>query len=145
MTASLFDTNVLVYANNADSPFHTQCRTLVEQAISGGIEAVVAAQNLVELYAVITDKRRVERPLSPDDGRKLIEFYATIDGLRVIAPSAKSLSILIGLIAEHQPKSQNIFDFMLVATMMENSVSGSYTYNVDHFKPFKTITVSRPQ
>ncbi len=34
---------------------------------------------------------------------------------------------------------------MLVALMMENAVSGIYTYNMDHFKPFKTITVSRPQ
>lgn len=144
MTASLFDTNVLVYANNADSPFHSQCRALVEKAIAGGIDAVIAVQNLVELYAVITDKRRVERPLSPDDGRKLIEFYATVDGLRIIAPSAKSLSILTGLMAEQNPKSQNIFDFLLVATMMEHAVAEIYTYNVDHFNPFKTIIVSRP-
>lgn len=140
----MIDTNILVYANNADSPFHAPCRTLVEKAISGGLEAVIAVQNLVELYAVITDKRRVERPLSPDDGRKLIEFYTTIDGLRIISPSEKSLPILTGLITEHQPKSQNIFDVMLVATMMENTISGIYTYNVDHFKPFKTITAVAP-
>jgi len=91
------------------------------------MEGVIAVQNLMELYAVITDKRRLERPLSPDGGRKLIEFYASADGLRIIAPSAKSLSILNDLIAEHQPKSQTIFDFMLVATMMENAVSEIYT------------------
>jgi len=141
----LFDTNVLVYANNADSPFHAPCRELVEKAIVGDMEAVIAVQNLVELYAVITDKRRVERPLSPDDGRKLIEFYATLDNPRIISPSAKSLSILTPLMAEQKPKSQNIFDFMLVATMMENAVSRIFTYNVDHFKPFKTILVTRPQ
>lgn len=145
MTASLFDTNVLVYANNADSPFHTPCRVLVEKAISGGMEAAIAVQNLVELYAVITDKRRVERPLSPDDGRKLIEFYATIDSLRIIYPSAKSLSILTTLMAEQKPKSQHIFDFILIATMMENSISEIYTYNGDHFKSFKAIVVSRPE
>jgi len=144
LTASLLDTNVLVYANNADSPFHTPCRALVEKALSGGMEAVIAVQNLVELYAIITDKRRVERPLSPDDGRKLIEFYATTDKLRIISPSAKSLSILTSLMAEQKPKSQNIFDFMLVAAMIENAVSAIYTYNVDHFTPFKTLTVLRP-
>lgn len=145
LTASLFDTNILVYANNADSPFHASCRQLVEKAIVGDLEAVIAVQNLVELYAVITDKRRVERPLSPDEGRKLIEFYTTIDNLRIIAPSAKSLSVLTTLLAEQKPKSQNIFDFMLVATMMKNDVSRIYTYNVDHFKPFKTISVSHPE
>jgi hypothetical protein len=87
----------------------------------------------------------VERPLSPDDGRKPIEFYATIDRLRIIYPSADSLSILTTLMAERKPMSQNIFDLMLVATMMGNSVSEIYTYNVDHFLSFKTIVASRPQ
>jgi predicted nucleic acid-binding protein len=144
LTASLLDTNILVYANNADSPFHAPCRALVEKAIAGDIDAVIAVQNLVELYAVITDKRRVERPLSSDDGRKLIEFYATLDTLRIISPSVNSLSILTQLIAEQKPQAQHIFDFMLVATMMENNVSGIYTYNADHFKPFKNLSVSHP-
>lgn len=75
LTASLIDTNILVYANNIDSPFHRKCKTVVEKAVSDEIQAVISIQNLIELYAVITDKRRVERPLTPIKAKELVEFY----------------------------------------------------------------------
>lgn len=62
LTVSLLDTNILVYANNEDSPFHIPCKALVEKAINGQFRVAIAIQNLIELYAVITDKRRVEHP-----------------------------------------------------------------------------------
>jgi len=75
LTASLIDTNILVYANNKDSEFNDTCKSIVEKTIKHEIEAVIAVQNLVELYAIITDKRRVEHPLSPIKAKELLEFY----------------------------------------------------------------------
>ena len=71
LTVSLLDTNILVYANNEDSPFHATCKALVEKAIRSQIRAAIAIQNLIELY---TDKRRVEHPLSPLKAKELIDF-----------------------------------------------------------------------
>src|SRR3989338_6577693 len=91
LTVSLIDTNILVYANNEDSQFHIPCKVLVEKAISIQIRASIAIQNLIELYAVITDKRRVEHPLSPLKAKELIDFYKDQEAIQRITPHISDL------------------------------------------------------
>jgi len=144
LTASLLDTNILVYANNADSPFHDKSKSIVEKAVRGEIQAAISIQNFVELYAVITDKRRVEHPLSPIKAKELVEFYKDHENIQVIAPSSQTLEILIGLIAKHKPNAQSIFDCLLVATMIDNGIREIYTANTEHFKSFANIKTINP-
>ena len=129
LTASLIDTNILVYANNADSPLHEKAKAIVHMAVKGEMLAAVSVQNLIELYAVITDKRRVEHPLSPVRAKDLVKFYQTHENIQVISPSPRTLEILIGLIEKHEPKAQSIFDFWLAATMIDNAIHEVYTSN----------------
>ncbi len=92
LTVSLLDTNILIYANNEDSPFHFTCKALVEKAISSQIRAAIAIQNLIELYAVITDKKRVEHPLSPLKAKELIDFYKDQEAIQCITPEYKTFN-----------------------------------------------------
>lgn len=144
LTAFLLDSNILVYANNEDSPFHSPCRRLVEDAIDGCFPAYIAHQNLLELYAVVTDKRRVENPLTPECASGLINFYLTSKNILILYPSPVTFSILGKLIAEHAPLSHGIFDLVLVALMMENNISTIHTANMRHFVSFKEITAISP-
>jgi predicted nucleic acid-binding protein len=140
----LIDTNILVYANNVDSPFHSKCKGLVEKAVNGSIQAAISIQNLIELYAVITDKRRVEHPLPPIKAKELIEFYKHNENIQVIIPTSETLTTITKLIAKHKPKAQSIFDYLLVATMMDNNIYEIYTANTDHFKPFISMKAINP-
>lgn len=144
MTASLIDTNILVYANNEDSPFHSKCKSIVEKAISGEIQAAISIQNLVEFYAVMTDKRRVEHPLSPVKAKELVEFYKDCENIQIIIPSYQTLETIMKLAAKHKPKAQSIFDYLLVAIMTDNNIHEIYTTNTDHFKPFDSIKTINP-
>ena len=144
MTESLIDTNILVYANNKDSEFHTTCKSIVTKSVKGGIKAAVAIQNLVELYAIITDKRRVENPLTPKKAKDLIEFYNGNENIRIIAPNTGTLDIFMKIISQHNIKSQSVFDLFLVATMLDNNIQGIYTANSKDFERFKDITVINP-
>lgn len=144
MTASLIDTNILVYANNEDSPFHSVCKSIVKKAVSGEINGVISIQNLVELYAVITDKRRVEHPLSPTKAKELVGFYKEHENIQIITPTSQTLDTMVKLIEKHKPKGQSIFDFLLVATMIDNDIYEIYTSNSDHFKPFIFIKPINP-
>jgi len=143
LTASLIDTNILVYANNKDSEFNDTCKSIVEKTIKHEIEAVIAVQNLVELYAIITDKRRVEHPLSPIKAKELLEFYKK-SNIRIIAPLPRTIDTISSLIEKHNPKSQSIFDCLLAATMIDNGIYSIYTANSEHFKHFDSITVINP-
>ena len=144
LTPALLDTNVLVYANNIDSSLHKPCRELVEGALAGRFSAYIAHQNLLELYAVVTDKRRVENPLSPLAANELIAFYLNAPNLTILFPSGSTLATLGDLISTHQPTSHGIFDLMLVALMMDNDISVIHTANVRHFANFPGISAKTP-
>lgn len=144
LTACLLDSNILVYANNEDSPFHNPCKRLVEDAIDGHFRAYIAHQNLLELYAVVTDKRRVEKPLTPKSANSLINFYLTTGNVSILYPSPATFGILGKLIAAHAPLSHGVFDIVLVALMIENGISTIHTANTRHFANFKEITAVSP-
>jgi predicted nucleic acid-binding protein len=140
----LFDTNILVYANNLDSPLHEPCRKLLDDALNGRITAYIAHQNLLEMYAVVTDKRRVENSLTPEAANSLINFYLSAKNITVLYPSPATFSVLGNLIANHNPISHGIFDLVLVALMIENGITTIHTANTRHFTNFKEITALTP-
>jgi len=144
LTPSLLDTNILVYANNLDAPLHLPCRQLLEQAIAGHFPAYVAHQNLLELYAVVTDKRRVGNPLNPQSANELISFYLTAKNITIIYPATTTFSLLSKLISAHSPRSHGIFDLMLVAMMKEYGITTIHTANIKHFSDFTGITPISP-
>jgi predicted nucleic acid-binding protein len=127
-----------------DSPFHEPCKKLVEDAISGRFPAYIAHQNILELYAVVTDKRRVEKPLTPECANSLISFYLTARNISILYPSSATFVVLGKLIANHAPLSHGIFDLVLVALMIENNIAKIHTANTRHFSSFKEITAVSP-
>lgn len=63
----LADTNVLIYALDADAPHHTAARALLEAARDGSTTLYVTPQILSEFYAVVTNARRGAKPRSSAD------------------------------------------------------------------------------
>lgn len=140
----LLDSNILVYANNVDSPLHEPCKKIVEDALLGLFPAYIAHQNLLELYAVVTDKRRVENPLTPECANSLINFYLTARNISILYPTSATFSILGKLITDHAPISHGIFDVLLVALMINNNIRTIHTANMRHFSNFQEITALSP-
>jgi len=140
----LIDTNILVYANNEDSEYHKVSKDLIEKAVNGDIEVALSIQNLFEFYAIITDKRRIEHPLSPKYAKELIEFYKVNEFIKVIYPLPNTITTVTKLIERYKPKGQSIFDYLLVATMNDYSIPQIYTSNTKHFEVFDFIKTINP-
>ena len=58
----LVDTNVLIYALDADAPQHAVARSLLEAARDGSVVLYVTSQILCEFYSIVTNARRVAKP-----------------------------------------------------------------------------------
>lgn len=71
----LFDTNLLVYATNEDSPFFTRAKELRDRALAGELTACITPQILAEYYSTVTSPKRVARPLTPKQAREQVEAY----------------------------------------------------------------------
>ncbi|MGB9887988.1 MAG: type II toxin-antitoxin system VapC family toxin [Moorellales bacterium] len=139
----LLDTNVLLYAVNRDAPRHRACRTLVEAARRKELELVVVPQVLLEFFAVVTDRRRVERPLDPGAAWQEVErFRAT---LRVLDPGPAALDRLAALLTRAKITGANIFDAWLAAQALACGAPTVCTCNGGHFSPFPGIAVREPE
>lgn len=136
----LFDTNVLVYAHNEQSLFHKQALALVSEVVKGNLHTVLAHQNLLELYSIITDKRRVSKPLSGKQAFDLIRNYFN-SPFKIIFPTYQTIDILSSVCQDIKIKNGQIFDAYLMATMLSNKIKKLVTANIDDFKYFRGIEV----
>ena len=140
----LLDANVLVYASNLDSPRYSVAQDLREKARTGEIKACVCPQVLYEFFSVITDSRRVDHPLSPEQAIAEVDKYYKAKKIRKIYPQKATDRRIIELVRRYGVRRQEIFDVKLVATMLDNNVSAIYTGNKAHFKRFKEVGVIDP-
>jgi len=137
----LVDTNVLVYAVNLDAPGHAASRALVEATGEKKVAGVLFPQILLEFFAIVTDHRRVEKPLDPQIAWEQVEAFRTI--FPVLDGGPKSLDLLGGLV--RKTKGADIFDAFLVAQMKANGISNLCTYNKKDFLKFSGIAVQTPE
>lgn len=140
----LLDTNILVYAHDLLSEHYEAANHIVSDANSGLLKTCLSPQNLLELYAVITNPRKVSNSLDPATATDLVESYFRARSIQKIYPTRRSYGILRSLLRSHPAKKAEIFDHFLVATMLTNEVTTIYTENVAHFERFGFLTVQNP-
>lgn len=136
----LFDTNVLIYAQDKYSRYFSQAQRAHEIAISNEIRAFLSLQNLTEFLAVITNPKRVPKPLTRTQAINEVKKYLYSGVFNLIHPSTHSADLLLKNIQYWQKSSlAHIFDVQLVATMMSNNIKCLLTLNVNDFSSISVI------
>ena len=134
----LIDTNIIVHAYNKDSPNHNKAKTIVKELIEG--KHVISVQNILEFYSAIT--KRVTTPLKPKIAKeKAFNLYKS--NAKKIISNYNAIHKGIELAADHNLRGGEIFDAILVATMLEYDIEIIITENEDHFKNYP-IKVENP-
>ena len=140
----LIDTNVLVYAINKDSQFHIESKNLFEFAMNTNVNAYLSTNNLLEFLAIVTDRKRIENPLSVGQAEAVIEIILN-SNINIINPDKSSIIKAIEISKELEIKGQKIFDLILVGMMEVNDISTIVTYNTKDFTKIKEIDVIKPK
>lgn len=140
------DTNLLVYAHNADSAFHEPAKEFIESILNtrddnGNLKVCIPAQVLVEFINVITWSR-LESPLSLPDALHLVKQYRD-SGVTILHPKTSQLDTLLTLF-ESVTTRKKVFDIALVATLKDNGINGLYTVNTKDFVDFDFLDVLNP-
>ena len=144
MYEALLDTNVLIYASDPTSKFNNKARELLRNVLEGRVNACVSTQNLYEFYAIVTDPKRVAKPLDIKQASSLLQNYIEAENLPKIFPKETNLTHLAHLIKKYKISKQEVFDAVLVATIMDNSVKTIYTADEKLFRKFTNIKVVNP-
>ena len=140
----LLDTNLLVYLYIKDFPRKKIVKRLIDQWCKKGIDLFLTEQSLLEFYSVITDHRRVKKPVTFGVAQKEIAKYYQNSIFKIICPTASTFAIFLRIITHRKIKGAKIFDFYLAATALSNGVETIYTENDRNFKKIKGLRVVNP-
>ena len=138
----VIDTNVLVYAMDADHPHHAATWALLDAARNGSTTLYVTAQILCEFYSIVTNPRRVLKPRSPAEAVAAISGMLAL--LQILPGPARVITTVIELLQRHPVTSAGVFDVLSVSTMQTNDVRRIYTFNTADFEVFPELTVVVP-
>lgn len=137
----LFDSNILVYAVNVDTPQHIYCRQIVQAVRERKVAGVLFPQNILEFYAIVTDPRRFQSTLAPSEAWQQIKTLTST--FTLLDPSLEAVNSLGSML--NGVTGSQIFDAYLVAQMKAREVSAICTYNKKHFLPFDAIVALSPE
>jgi predicted nucleic acid-binding protein len=136
------DTNVLVYALDADAPQHAEARALLEAARDGVATLYVTSQILCEFYSIVTNARRVSKPRSSAEAVDAISELLAF--LHVLPVPAHAVEGWVNLLRRRPVTGGDVFDLQIVATMQANDIHRIYTFNTGDFDAFTELSVLTP-
>ena len=134
--ALFIDTNVLVYANVIETPFHQQALTTINAAHKEGRTIWISRQVLREYLVTMT---RPQAFLNLPRETVLAQATQFIQRFEVADDTAAVTKQLIKLMGGSQTGGKQIHDANIVATMLAYDIPCLLTHNVKDFKRFGEV------
>lgn len=131
------DTNILIYANVANTPQHERALSAIKAAHQARRALWISRQVLREFIAARTRPQTFAQPSTPE---VIIERarYLT-DRFQVADDTAAVTRQLIKLMENFKINSKQIHDANIVATMLAYDIPCLLTHNVKDFKRFGEV------
>ena len=140
----VFDTNVLVYAADADSPFHAPCRDRVSQARLDASPAFVTWGICYEFLRVTTHARAPVSPWTQQAAWGYLESLVATPGFEVLVSTPRHASVLARTLSELPDLRGNVMHDVHTAVLMrEHGISRICTRDAD-LRRFPFLTVLDP-
>lgn len=134
----LIDSNILIYAINADSPKHKKAQQFLQENLTN---LEIAHQNILEAIRVLTHQK-FSKPMRLN--KALIAIQAISQSCRIISPTQTTYYLSLGLIKKYKLVGNRIFDAYLAATALSNSINTIATDNSSDFEKFTDLTIFNP-
>ncbi len=132
MTNVLIDTNVFIYALNADSEYHDKCVRL----LYGEEQLFTTSKNISEYFAVCS-KLNI-------DSHLIWTFYnSLLTNVTLLYPNEISMKIFEELILKYKPSGNRVFDIEIVSIMLSSGLAEIATLNHKDFLLVTEINLFR--
>lgn len=136
------DTNVLVYANLAKSPFHGQAVARLRELENHGLELYVNRQVLREYLAAMT------RPGSLTEDIPIASLVQDVRGfeasLIVLDDGPAVTAKLLKTVEQNLVAGKQVHDANIVATMLVHEIPALLTHNTADFKRYQEVITVIP-
>ncbi len=123
---------------------------MLESAINKKIQGVLAEQNIVELYRILTNPVAMKgKYLTPLEITNLINniylnnIYLN-DDFEIFYTTSSTINKILELAVDNNITSANILDVRLAGLCLEENINYLATYNTNHFKNISEINSLKP-
>lgn len=137
-------TNILVYytLNNFDEEKHIISYNLLNKLFKEK-KLVISTQILREFYAVVTNKRYLNDPLSIEQANNQIDYFKSV--FTVLPININVINEPQKLLVNSKIIGQNIHDATIAATMSANRIETIWTFNKKDFNRFENLISIKPE
>jgi predicted nucleic acid-binding protein len=136
------DTNILVYANLALSPFHDKAVASLREFEDIGLDLYISRQVLREYLAVMTRPGTLTQEIPVSSLIQDVQGFET--GLIVFDDGPKVTAKLLEIIEQYSLAGKQIHDANIVATMLVHNIPALLTHNIADFKRYQEIITVLP-
>jgi uncharacterized protein len=137
------DTNVLVYAEIAGSPFHAKAREVLATLAEGAAPWAIPWPCIYEFLRVVTHPRIYHPPMPIDVARADVDAILRSPSLLLLSETERHREILDQTLDESGAKGNLLYDAHIVALCKEHGVSELITADRD-FARFRGLRTTNP-
>lgn len=119
----LIDANVLLYARDAESPFHQRAQGWLTERLNGPVRVGLPWASLVAFLRIATHPRAYERPLTPRDAREQVDAWLAAESSWVPKATPRHADVLGQLVERYDLRGNLISDAHLAALAIEHGLT----------------------
>jgi len=130
------DTNILVYANVIETPFHEQALTAINTAHEAGRTIWISRQVIREYLVTLTRPQifdNLPRTTVLEQADQFIECFQVADDTAAVSEQ------LVKLMSDFKIGGKQVHDANIVATMLAYDIPCLLTHNVKDFRRFEEV------
>lgn len=137
------DTNILVYAHRADSPFHAAAHACIGSLAEGAASWAIPWPCLYEFLAIVTHPRIYSPPTPVPKALDQVEAWLESPTLRLLTEAEGHWDVLRDLIARARVAGPKVHDARIAALCREHGVRELWSADRD-FSRFPEIRAVNP-
>jgi toxin-antitoxin system PIN domain toxin len=137
------DTNLLVYAHRADSPWHAAAKEVVRSLAESRSAWAIPWPCMHEFLAVVTHPRIYRPPSTLDQALAQAEAWLGSPSLSLLAEAAWHMDQLGDVLRRGKVVGPQIHDARIAALCLEHGVSELWSADRD-FARYPQVTVKNP-
>jgi toxin-antitoxin system PIN domain toxin len=137
------DTNVLVYAAHAESPFQAIAASVLRELVEGDEPWALPWPCAYEFLKVVTHPRLFRAPLPMAEALDRLESVMDSPSLSMLGPGPSHRAHMRRALLEGGARGSLVHDANLLALLLENGVTEVVTADRD-FSRFPSLRVSNP-
>jgi predicted nucleic acid-binding protein len=132
------DSNLLIYAFNLSSEFHQNSIKILNDVVSSEGMAICDI-SLIEFFQVITDKRRLDKSLTNQEAKEVIERISHNERIKILSMTNIILEKAFSAVTEYDIEKYGIYDHIIAFCSLENHIKTIYTANTEDFLRYSSF------